>query len=92
MKPCRIQTVVLCLGVFASATALGGQAPGAATAADIPISPRDRVYSSDQTSNTVSVLDPSTDKLLGVIGLGDPAPGNLSPLYRGQLLVHGMGL
>jgi len=28
--------------------------------------------------------------LLGVIRLGDPTPGNLSPLYRGQLLVHGM--
>jgi YVTN family beta-propeller protein len=26
-----------------------------------------------------------------VIRLGDPAPANLSPLYRGQLLVHGMG-
>src|SRR5207237_2838534 len=30
-------------------------------------------------------------KLLGVIKLGDPLPANLSPLYRGQLLVHGMG-
>jgi YVTN family beta-propeller protein len=28
---------------------------------------------------------------LGVIRLGDPVPGALSPLYRGQLLVHGMG-
>ncbi|TMG89473.1 MAG: hypothetical protein E6H73_16700, partial [Betaproteobacteria bacterium] len=27
----------------------------------------------------------------GIIRLGDPTPGNLSPLYRGQLLVHGMG-
>jgi len=26
-----------------------------------------------------------------VIRLGDATPGNLSPLYRGQLLVHGMG-
>jgi YVTN family beta-propeller protein len=26
-----------------------------------------------------------------VIRLGDPTPGNLSPLYKGQLLVHGMG-
>ena len=23
--------------------------------------------------------------------LGDPQPGNMSPLYRGQLLVHGLG-
>src|SRR5258708_36491841 len=30
-------------------------------------------------------------KLLGVIRLGDPTPGNFSPLYRGQLLVHGTG-
>ena len=36
-------------------------------------------------------LDPVSNKLLGVIRLGDPLPGNLSPLYTGQLLVHGMG-
>lgn len=59
--------------------------------ADIPISSHDRVYAADQTSNTVSVIDPSTNKLLGVIRLGDPVPGSLSPLYRGQLLVHGLG-
>src|SRR5215831_3282686 len=59
--------------------------------ADIPISRRDRVYAADQTSNTVSVIDPSTNKLLGVIKLGDPVPGSLGPLYKGQLLVHGLG-
>jgi YVTN family beta-propeller protein len=68
-----------------------GQAPGAATDPDIPISSKDRVYAAEQFSNTVSVTDPSTNKLLGVIRLGDPQPGNLSPLYRGQVLVHGMG-
>src|SRR5438094_7145149 len=57
----------------------------------IPISHRDRVYAAEQFSNTVSVTDPADNKLLGVIRLGDPTPGNLSPLYRGQLLVHGMG-
>jgi YVTN family beta-propeller protein len=57
----------------------------------IPISHRDRVYAAEQFSNTVSVVDPADNKLLGVIRLGDPTPGNLSPLYRGQLLVHGMG-
>ncbi|HEV2732914.1 MAG TPA: hypothetical protein VGV15_23025 [Terriglobales bacterium] len=59
--------------------------------ADIAISARDRVYAADQTSNTVSVMDPSSNKLLGVIRLGDPVPGALSPLYRGELLVHGLG-
>ena len=59
--------------------------------ANVPISSRDRVYTADQTSNTVSVIDPSSNRLLGVIKLGDPLPGALSPLYKGQLLVHGLG-
>jgi YVTN family beta-propeller protein len=58
---------------------------------DIRVSSSDRVYAADQTSNTVSVIDPSSNKLLGVIRLGDPVPGALSPLYKGQLLVHGLG-
>ena len=40
---------------------------------------------------TISVIDPAANRLLGVIRLGDPQPANLSPLYRGQLLVHGLG-
>ncbi|MDB6111174.1 MAG: hypothetical protein JWR69_2924 [Pedosphaera sp.] len=59
--------------------------------APIPVSNQDRVYTADQTSNTISVIDPASNKLLGVIRLGDPVPGALSPLYKGQLLVHGMG-
>src|ERR1700675_3828833 len=58
---------------------------------DIPISSTDRVYAADQTSNTVSVIDPYKNQLLGVIPLGNPIPGALSPLYKGQLLVHGLG-
>ena len=58
---------------------------------DRAVSAQDRFYTSDQFSNTVSVIDPSTNTLLGGIKLGDPTPANLSPLYRGQLLVHGMG-
>ncbi len=71
--------------------ALAGQAPMSAAAADIAVSHRDRVYAAEQFSNTVSVIDPADNRLLGVIRLGEPAPTNLSPLYRGQLLVHGMG-
>ena len=71
--------------------AFAGQAPGAASSPDIAVSHRDRFYTSDQFSNTVSVIDPVDNKLLGVLRLGDPTPGNLSPLYKGQLLVHGMG-
>jgi YVTN family beta-propeller protein len=75
----------------AIAPAFAGQAPGAATDPDIAISHRDRVYAAEQFSNTVSVTDPVDNKLLGVIRLGDPQPGNFSPLYKGQVLVHGMG-
>src|ERR1700744_3656693 len=59
--------------------------------ADIPISSHDRVYTADQFSNTVSVVDPSSNTTLGVIRLGNPSPSNFSPLYKGQVLVHGMG-
>ena len=83
--------------VLPAAAALGiagawaGQVPGALSAPDIPISHHDRVYAAEQFSNTVSVTDPADNTLLGIIRLGDTSPGNFSPLYRGQLLVHGMG-
>jgi YVTN family beta-propeller protein len=69
--------------------AMANQSPWARP--DVPISSHDRVYTADQTSNTVSVIDPAENKLVGVIKLGDPVPGALSPLYKGQLLVHGLG-
>ncbi len=92
MKSSSILVVLLAAttlvgGQYASA----GQVPGAATDPDIPISHRDRVYSAEQFSNTVSVTDPVDNKLLGVIRLGDPLPASFSPLYKGQLLVHGLG-
>ncbi|PAY07964.1 hypothetical protein CK489_20050 [Bradyrhizobium sp. UFLA03-84] len=77
--------------IVLSTSAFAGQAPGAASTPDIPISHHDRVYAAEQFSNTVSVTDPVDNKLLGVIRLGDPQPGNFSPLYKGQVLVHGMG-
>lgn len=84
---------LLTLAILASTAipAFAGQAPGAAEAPDIAVSSRDRFYTSDQFSNTVSVVNPSTNEVLGVIKLGEQTPANLSPLYRGQLLVHGMG-
>jgi YVTN family beta-propeller protein len=90
MKRNLFVATLLASTVLASA-AFAGPAPGAASDADIAISHRDRVYAAEQFSNTVSVTDPVDNKLLGVIRLGDPQPGNFSPLYRGQVLVHGMG-
>ena len=68
-----------------------GQAPNLLASPDIPISHHDRVYTAEQFSNTVSVTDPASNALLGTIRLGAPQPGNFSPLYRGQVLVHGLG-
>src|SRR5437867_3614886 len=76
---------------LANAPASAGQAPFAASAPDFSVGGGDRVYAAEQFSNTVSVIDPSTNTNLGVIRLGDPQPMNLSPLYKGQVLVHGLG-
>ena len=83
---------LLLLMTFLCQTALAGQSPAALSAADVPISHRDRVYAAEQFSNTVSVTDPASNTVLGVIRLGEPSPANFSPLYKGQLLVHGMGV
>src|SRR5437763_15653905 len=79
------------LGLIGTHRAQAGQAPYGVAAPDIPISAHDRVYTADQYSNTVSVYNPQSETLLGVIRLGVPAPAGFSPLYTGQLLVHGMG-
>src|ERR1700746_1672370 len=85
----NMRTIRLFLCFFLSTPLIAQQAPWARP--DVPIASHDRVYTADQTSNTVSVIDPAENKLVGVIKLGDPVPGALSPLYKGQLLVHGMG-
>jgi YVTN family beta-propeller protein len=84
-------TLLTSVSLAALSPVMAGQVPGAATDQDVPISHRDRIYAAEQFSNTVSVTDPAENKLLGVIKLGDPQPANFSPLYRGQVLVHGMG-
>jgi YVTN family beta-propeller protein len=91
MRLSRFCSPLLVALVVTTSSVQAGQAPASAADADVPVSHRDRVYAAEQFSNTVSVTDPVDNKLLGVIRLGDPAPGNFSPLYRGQLLVHGMG-
>ena len=89
--PILKSSLLACTILATSAATWAGQAPGATASPDIPMSHHDRVYAAEQFSNTVSVTDPVDNKLLGVIRLGDPQPGNFSPLYKGQVLVHGMG-
>src|SRR5580658_6109432 len=92
MKRQRYLTIIISGSALAGgAHAWAGQALAAASAPDIPVSHQDRVYAAEQFSNTVSVTDPADNTLLGVIRLGQPQPANFSPLYNGQVLVHGMG-
>src|SRR5215813_9816824 len=96
-KRTLLTTTVLLISLFIISnfltipSARAGQAPGTSASPDIPVSNHDRVYTADQFSNIVTVTDPVDNKLLGVIRLGQVLPGNLSPLYLMQLLVHGMG-
>lgn len=85
----NVRAFVLMALAFTPAAVLAQQAPWGRP--DKPITHADRVYAAEQFSNTVSVTDPVDNKLLGVIRLGDPQPMNFAPLYKGQVLTHGMG-
>jgi YVTN family beta-propeller protein len=78
MRACKI---ILALAIGSAFGAPAFAAPGA----------QDRVYTADQNSNTVSVINPATNALLGQIKLGNQRPDVLSPLYKGQVNVHGLG-
>lgn len=57
-----------------------------------PVSAADRVYTADQTSNTVTVIDPQQPKVLGTLALGDQRLGGvLGPQYLRDVDVHGLG-
>jgi YVTN family beta-propeller protein len=60
-----------------------------------PISGNDRVYTADQDSNTVTVINPKTDTVLGTIPLGavrmDTNADVLGAMYNGEINVHGLG-
>ncbi|WP_151633125.1 beta-propeller fold lactonase family protein [Noviherbaspirillum aerium] len=75
----KLHLLSLATGVLA--INLASAAPGTA----------DRVYTADQNSNTVSVINPATNTLLGQIKLGNQRPDVLSPLYKGEINVHGLG-
>ncbi|MCQ8833924.1 YncE family protein [Streptomyces malaysiensis] len=76
------------------ATARGGAAKttaGDGTSVSARVSGRDRVYTADQISNTVTVMDPSTNRTLGTIALGAQRLGaTLGPQYTDNVGVHGL--
>lgn len=57
-----------------------------------PVSSADRLYTADQTSNTVTVIDPARNAVLGTVRLGaQRLDGVLGPQYVEQVGVHGLG-
>src|SRR5690625_6953712 len=59
------------------------------------ISDNDRVYTTDQDSNTVSVINSKTGKVLGTIPFGsvrmDTNANILGAMYNSEIGVHGLG-
>ena len=99
-----VGTVVTCLAAASPASASGSRDAGPprprvteapALPGAQPISANDRVYTADQDSNTVTVIDPKTDTVLGTIPMGavrmDTNADVLGPMYNGEIDVHGLG-
>lgn len=56
------------------------------------ISPTDRVYTGDQSSNTITVIAPYDGTVLGTLSLGDVRLANvLGPQYSKAVNAHGLG-
>ncbi|KAH7370152.1 nitrous oxide reductase [Rhexocercosporidium sp. MPI-PUGE-AT-0058] len=56
------------------------------------VSAADRIYTADQTSNTITVIKPLTNDVLGTIALGLPRMTNiLNPQYLQVVNSHGLG-
>ncbi|KAH9207121.1 nitrous oxide reductase [Leptodontidium sp. 2 PMI_412] len=57
-----------------------------------PVTTADRIYTADQTSNTITVIKPLTNEVLGTIALGLPRMTNvLNPQYLQVVNIHGLG-
>ena len=86
-----LYTYCLLVGAILSRCSAQVQAPAEAGKGG-PISSADRLYSGDQSSNTITVIDPSRNKVLGTISLGDPRlTDDLNPQYVRSASSHGLG-
>jgi len=60
--------------------------------AGAPVSDVDRIYTGDQSSNTITVIKPSTAEVLGTISLGNPRLSDvIGPQYIRSVNSHGLG-
>ena len=82
-----VLAVLLCFATRSLAQIQAPALPGAP-----PISSQDRIYTGDQTSNTVTVIKPSTNEVLGTIALGNQRLTDvLGPQYLRSINSHGLG-
>jgi YVTN family beta-propeller protein len=80
------------LALAGMAPAIRSSAGAEAAAPGPPISARDRIYTADQVSNTVTVIDPSTNEVLGTLPLGEARLDALfAPVYFREINTHGLG-
>jgi YVTN family beta-propeller protein len=90
----KIETFILALcqiSTFAFLTTAQAQAPALA-GTGATISDADRIYTGDQTSNTITVIKASTHKVLGTISLGDVCLTDvIGPQYIQSVNSHGLG-
>lgn len=84
---------ISCLCLLAtSAAGILAQIQAPALSGAPPISDGDRIYTGDQSSNTITVIKPSTNEVLGTIALGDSRLTNLlNPQYLKSINSHGLG-
>ncbi|KAK1237158.1 hypothetical protein MKX07_006037 [Trichoderma sp. CBMAI-0711] len=82
---------LLALGLLSGLASAWDQAPALA-GKGAPISDADRLYTGDQSSNTITVIKPATGEVLGTISLGDSRLSNdLNPQYVKVVNSHGLG-
>ncbi|CAG8951368.1 hypothetical protein HYFRA_00007279 [Hymenoscyphus fraxineus] len=89
--PTSILTFLLGALLFSTWTTGLSQAPALAGAGQA-ISASDRIYTADQTSNTITVIKPLTNEVLGTISLGKTRlTDQLNPQYLSVISSHGLG-
>jgi len=98
-----LRTAYVLAVALAACTTVGGRPPAEPARRELPIQapagpggrpvdPADRVYTADQVSNTVTVISPATNQVLGTLPLGTARMDDvLGATYYGEIDTHGLG-
>jgi YVTN family beta-propeller protein len=90
--PLALCIAALLLPLAAAAAGSSCAQPPALPGRGCAIAPGDRVYTGDQSSNTLTVLSPFAGEVLGTLALGAARLGEtLNPQYTRAVNAHGLG-